>query len=114
MTKVSEGSSTEEDAYTASLLDICPSIEEKLSGATVTIYPGRRYTITLSEATTLNADGGLDGLRGECEIDITTGDYSIVAGTNISLVDSLFANVVNRCVVRWDGTSAKLYVWEAR
>ena len=114
VTKVSEGSSTEEDAYTASLLDICPSIEEKLSGATVTIYPGRRYTITLSEATTLNADGGLDGLRGECEIDITTGDYSIVAGTNISLVDSLFANVVNRCVVRWDGTSAKLYVWEAR
>ena len=63
---------------------------------------------------TINATGGEDGKIGYRELVLALGaSGSISAGTNLVIVDAPAASKTSYCIVRWDGVTAKLYVWES-
>lgn len=107
------GAPVTEDRYCAVIIDTSPVPIIESTGD-LTVYPGISYKLNLSGDVTLSADGGVEGMGGECEIYISTSTYSVTAGTNITFVDTLFSNTTNHCVIKWDGESAKLYVCEVR
>lgn len=107
------GDPVTEDRYCAVIIDTSPVPIIESTGD-LTVYPGISYKLNLSGDVTLSADGGVEGMGGECEIYISTSTHSVTAGTNITFVDSLFSNTTNHCVIKWDGESAKLYVCEVR
>ena len=107
------GDPVTEDRYCAVIIDTSPVPIIESTGD-LTVYPGISYKLNLSGDVTLSADGGVEGMDGECEIYISTSTYSVTAGTNITFVDTLFSNTTNHCVIKWDGESAKLYVCEVR
>lgn len=107
------GDPVTEDRYCAVIIDTSPVPIIESTGD-LTVYPGISYKLNLSGDVTLSADGGVEGMSGECEIYISTSTYSVTAGTNITFVDTLFSNTTNHCVIKWDGESAKLYVCEVR
>ncbi len=107
------GDPVTEDRYCAVIIDTSPLPIIESTGD-LTVYPGISYKLNLSGDVTLSADGGVEGMSGECEIYISTSTYSVTAGTNITFVDTLFSNTTNHCVIKWDGESAKLYVCEVR
>ena len=107
------GDPVTEDRYCAVIIDTSP-VPIIESNGDLTVYPGISYKLNLSGNVTLSADGGVEGMGGECEIYISTSTYSVTAGTNITFVDTLFSNTTNHCVIKWDGESAKLYVCEVR
>lgn len=107
------GDPVTEERYCAVIIDTSP-VPIIESNGDLTVYPGISYKLNLSGNVTLSADGGIEGMGGECEIYISTSTYSVTAGTNITFVDTLFSNTTNHCVIKWDGESAKLYVCEVR
>lgn len=107
------GDPVTEERYCAVIIDTSPVPIIESTGD-LTVYPGISYKLNLSGDVTLSADGGVEGMGGECEIYISTSTYSVTAGTNITFVDTLFSNTTNHCVIKWDGESAKLYVCEVR
>lgn len=107
------GDPVTEDRYCAVIIDTSPVPIIESTGD-LTVYPGISYKLNLSGDVTLSADGGVEGMSGECEIYISTSTHSVTAGTNITFVDTLFSNTTNHCVIKWDGESAKLYVCEVR
>lgn len=84
-----------------------------LSGTACTIAVGGAYSWTLAAASTLDIAAGTAGYVGYAEIDINPSTFTVTGGTNLTLVDSLTASAVNHCVVKWTGTTARLYVVEA-
>lgn len=87
---------------------------ETLTGTSVTIEAGHRYRITLTADTTITPTPLTDNYGGDCVIDITTGTFSVTAGTGLTMVDALVESKLNHCVVRWDGAAARLYVAEVQ
>lgn len=115
------------------LLDITPtimSIEELASANTITVWPCRAYTLTLTSDTVLTAAGGAEGdipdfsstsgavidrqLRQEAFLDINPGSYNVSADNNtLVIVDEIIPSVINHCRIVWTGFFARLYVYEA-
>ena len=84
--------------------------EQEFSTSPVDIQPGGKYRNTANAAFTLNI-GGYAGCRDDAEVvfDAGTG-ASITAGTGLTLVDALTAGKRNFCVIKFFGTTARLFV----
>ena len=91
----------------------CPVVNAYKEATDTIVYPSLKpYKITADDTIYLGCAGGVSGEVGYAEVVINVGaSGSVLAGDNLTLVDSLTAGKTNYCVVRWDGTTANLFVW---
>ena len=91
----------------------CPVSNAYKEATDTIVYPSLKpYKITADNTIYLGCAGGVSGEVGYAEVVINVGaSGSVLAGDNLTLVDSLTASKTNYCVVRWDGLSGQLFVW---
>lgn len=78
--------------------------------ATLEISPGQRLVWTLEADSTLSAKAINETHWATAQIEISTGSHNVTAGSNMTIVDTLTANAVNVCEVRWRAGAARLRV----
>ena len=78
--------------------------------ATLEISPGQRLVWTLEADSTLSAKAINETHWATAQIEISTGSHKVTAGSNMTIVDTLTANAVNVCEVRWRAGAARLRV----
>lgn len=86
------------------------AIPEASSAKELKIYPGQRLVWTLEADSTLSAKALDETPWATAQIEISTGTHKVTAGSNLVVVDTLTANAVNVCEVRWRAGAARLRV----
>ena len=86
------------------------AIPTATTAATLEISPGQRLVWTLEADSTLSAKALDETHWATAQIEISTGSYKVTAGSNLVVVDTLTANAVNVCEVRWRAGAARLRV----
>ena len=86
------------------------AIPTATTAATLEISPGQRLAWTLEADSTLSAKALDETHWATAQIEISTGSYKVTAGSNLVVVDTLTANAVNVCEVRWRAGAARLRV----
>ena len=86
------------------------AISTATTAATLEISPGQRLAWTLEADSTLSAKSLDETHWATAQIDISTGSHKVTAGSNMTIVDTLTANAVNVCEVRWRAGAARLRV----
>lgn len=86
------------------------AIPTATTATTLEISPGQRLVWTLEADSTLSAKAINETHWATAQIEISTGSHKVTAGSNMTIVDTLTANAVNVCEVRWRSGAARLRV----
>ena len=86
------------------------AIPTATTATTLEISPGQRLVWTLEADSTLSAKAINETHWATAQIEISTGSHKVTAGSNMTIVDTLTANAVNVCEVRWRAGAARLKV----
>lgn len=86
------------------------AIPAATTAATLEVSPGQRLVWTLEADSTLSAKALDETHWATAQIEISTGTHKVTAGSNMTIVDTLTANAVNVCEVRWRAGAARLRV----
>ena len=86
------------------------AIPTSTAAATLEIEPGQRLAWTLEADSTLSAKAIDETHWATAQIEISPGAHKVTAGSNMTIVDTLTANAVNVCEVRWRAGAARLKV----
>ena len=86
------------------------AIPTATTATTLEISPGQRLVWTLEADSTLSAKSLDETHWATAQIEISTGSHNVTAGSNMTIVDTLTANAVNVCEVRWRAGAARLRV----
>lgn len=86
------------------------AIPTATTATTLEISPGQRLVWTLEADSTLSAKAISETHWATAQIEISTGSHKVTAGSNMTIVDTLTANAVNVCEVRWRAGAARLRV----
>ena len=86
------------------------AIPTATTATTLEISPGQRLVWTLEADSTLSAKAINETHWATAQIEISTGSHKVTAGSNLAIVDTLTANAVNVCEVRWRSGAARLRV----